>query len=30
MLRANETTIKNFLGGLDKMFLIPPFQRNYV
>ena len=29
-MRATEATIKNFLGGLDKIFLIPPFQRNYV
>lgn len=29
-MRAKEATIKDFLGGLDKMFLIPPFQRNYV
>ena len=29
-MKAREATIKDFLGGLDKIFLIPPFQRNYV
>ncbi len=29
-MKAREATIKDFLGGLDKFFLIPPFQRNYV
>jgi len=28
-MRANEKTIKDFIGGYDKVFLIPPFQRNY-
>lgn len=28
-MRANEITIKDFVGGYDKVFLIPPFQRNY-
>lgn len=28
-MRANEETIKGFIGGYDKVFLIPPFQRNY-
>lgn len=28
-MRANEKTIKDFVGGYDKVFLIPPFQRNY-
>lgn len=28
-MKATETTILNFIGGLDKAFIIPPFQRNY-
>lgn len=28
-MKATETTILNFIGGLDKTFIIPPFQRNY-
>lgn len=28
-MKATETTILNFVGGLDKAFIIPPFQRNY-
>lgn len=28
-MKASETTILNFVGGLDKVFIIPPFQRNY-
>jgi len=28
-MKATETIIKNFIGGLDKAFVIPPFQRNY-
>lgn len=28
-MKATETTILNFVGGLDKVFVIPPFQRNY-
>lgn len=28
-MKANETTVLNFIGGLDKVFVIPPFQRNY-
>ncbi len=28
-MKARETTILNFIGGLDKVFIIPPFQRNY-
>ncbi len=28
-MKATETTILNFIGGLDKVFIIPPFQRNY-
>lgn len=28
-MRAAETTVLNFIGGLDKVFIIPPFQRNY-
>lgn len=27
-LRATETNVLNFIGGLDKVFIIPPFQRN--
>lgn len=28
-MRAREETILNLIGGLDKCFIIPPFQRNY-
>lgn len=28
-MKATETTVLNFIGGLDKVFIIPPFQRNY-
>lgn len=28
-MKANETNILKFIGGLDKVFIIPPFQRNY-
>ncbi len=28
-MRATETNVLNFIGGLDKVFIIPPFQRNY-
>ncbi|MEG1301063.1 MAG: DUF262 domain-containing protein [Erysipelotrichaceae bacterium] len=28
-MKATETTILNLIGGLDKVFIIPPFQRNY-
>ena len=28
-MRAIETNVLNFIGGLDKVFIIPPFQRNY-
>ena len=28
-MKATETTILKFIGGLDKTFIIPPFQRNY-
>jgi uncharacterized protein with ParB-like and HNH nuclease domain len=28
-MKATETTILKFIGGLDKAFIIPPFQRNY-
>ena len=28
-MKATETTILKFIGGLDKSFIIPPFQRNY-
>ena len=28
-MNANETSVLNFIGGLDKVFIIPPFQRNY-
>ena len=28
-MRAVEASILNFVGGLDKVFVIPPFQRNY-
>lgn len=28
-MKATETNIINFVSGYDKVFLIPPFQRNY-
>ena len=28
-MKASETSILSFVGGLDKVFIIPPFQRNY-
>lgn len=28
-MKASDSNIKGFVGGLDKVFLIPPFQRNY-
>lgn len=28
-MRAQESTILDFIGGLKKVFIIPPFQRNY-
>ncbi len=28
-MKATETNILKFIGGLDKVFIIPPFQRNY-
>ncbi len=28
-MKAGETNILKFIGGLDKVFIIPPFQRNY-
>jgi len=28
-MKATETTLLKFIGGLDKSFIIPPFQRNY-
>ena len=28
-MRAQEQTVLNLIGGLDKCFVIPPFQRNY-
>ena len=28
-MKASETSVLNFIGGLDKVFIIPPFQRNY-
>lgn len=28
-MRAQEQTVLNLIGGLDKVFIIPPFQRNY-
>lgn len=28
-MKATETSILNFIGGFDKVFIIPPFQRNY-
>lgn len=27
-MKATETTILKFIGGEDKVFIIPPFQRN--
>ena len=28
-MKASETNVLSFIGGLDKVFIIPPFQRNY-
>lgn len=28
-MRATETNVLSFIGGLDKVFIIPPFQRNH-
>ena len=28
-MKAVSTSILNLVGGLDKVFIIPPFQRNY-
>lgn len=28
-MKATETSVLSFVGGLDKAFIIPPFQRNY-
>ena len=28
-MKATDTTVLSFVGGLDKVFIIPPFQRNY-
>lgn len=28
-MRAIGTSVLNLVGGLDKVFIIPPFQRNY-
>ena len=28
-MRAFGTSILSLVGGLDKVFIIPPFQRNY-
>lgn len=28
-MRATETNVLKFIGGFDKVFIIPPFQRNY-
>lgn len=28
-MKASETSVLSFIGGLDKVFIIPPFQRNY-
>lgn len=28
-MKATETNVLNFIGGFDKVFIIPPFQRNY-
>jgi len=28
-MKASETSVLKFVGGLDKVFIIPPFQRNY-
>ena len=29
IIKATETTVLKFIGGEDKVFIIPPFQRNY-
>lgn len=26
-MKASETNVLKFVGGLDKVFIIPPFQR---
>ena len=28
-MRAIGTSVLSLVGGLDKVFIIPPFQRNY-
>ena len=28
-MKASETSVLSFIGGLDKTFTIPPYQRNY-
>ncbi|MDR2905811.1 MAG: DUF262 domain-containing HNH endonuclease family protein [Helicobacteraceae bacterium] len=28
-MKAMDTTVLRFIGGLDKSFIVPPFQRNY-
>ncbi len=28
-MKATETTVLKFIGGEDKVFIVPPFQRNY-
>jgi uncharacterized protein with ParB-like and HNH nuclease domain len=28
-MKATETSVLKFIGGLDKAFIIPPYQRNY-
>ena len=28
-MKASDTNVLRFVGGLDKVFIIPPFQRNY-
>jgi uncharacterized protein with ParB-like and HNH nuclease domain len=28
-MKATETSVLSLIGGLDKVFIIPPFQRNY-
>ena len=29
IMKASEICIKDYIGGQDQVFTIPPFQRNY-
>ncbi len=28
-MKATDVTVQDFIGGLKKAFIIPPYQRNY-